>query len=105
MIPTKVSMYSLCEVLIIHSASYFTFLNFRRSSSLPDFFCLNLPGTPYTSGRVLHGVRVEMAKKQQQTKQIRIFEELQNLNLLLIWSVKECFVMMIDDNGNEYNDR
>ena len=29
---------------------------------------LNLPGAPYTSGRVLHGVRVEMAKKHTHTK-------------------------------------
>ena len=29
---------------------------------------LNLPGTPYTSRRVLHGVRVEMAEKKKKKK-------------------------------------
>ena len=32
---------------------------------------LNLPDTPYTSGRVLHGVRVEMAKKKNKKKKKR----------------------------------
>ena len=31
-------------------------------------FPLNLPDTPYTSGRVLHGVRVEMAKRKMKKK-------------------------------------
>ena len=38
-------------------------------SMSPDILNLNLPGTPYTSGRVLHGVRVEMAKTKTKTKQ------------------------------------
>ena len=30
---------------------------------------LNLPDTPFTSGRVLHGVRVEMTKRKMKKKE------------------------------------
>ena len=33
---------------------------------------LNLPDTPYTSRRVLHGVRVEMAKRKKRREMIYI---------------------------------
>ena len=36
---------------------------------------LNLPDTPHTSGRVLHGVRVEMAKRKKEKKKKKSSKE------------------------------
>ena len=50
---------------------------------------LNLPGTPYTSRRVLHGVRVEMSerkikKNEENENNVEIISKIWNLVRFLI---------------------